>query len=89
MPERKVTDDELNQIKKLQTGYAERTLSLGDLRVQRILLQQQWDRLDQREKQLVDEFVELQNQEQQIVSELTTKYGPGNISMSDGTFVKS
>ena len=83
----KITDEELNKIKNLQVSYGEKTLALGDLRVQRILAQQRWQELDNKEKQLVNDVVQLQTDEKVLISELTEKYGPGSIDMKTGMFV--
>ena len=47
----KFTDDELKQLQGLQTSYQEKQLQFGQLKVQRILQQQQSDALEEAEVQ--------------------------------------
>jgi hypothetical protein len=52
----KFTDDELKHLQGLQTSYQEKQLQFGQLKVQRILFQQQSDALETAEVSLEEEY---------------------------------
>ena len=82
----KFTDDEMKSLQDLQTGYQEKTTALGQLSVQRILLNQQIDNLDQRMETVEKEYKTLQQTEQDLVKKLNDKYGPGQLDPATGVF---
>ncbi len=82
----KFTDDEMKSLQDLQTGYQEKTTALGQLSVQRILLNQQIDNLEQRMETVEKEYKTLQQTEQDIVKKLNDKYGPGQLDPATGVF---
>ena len=82
----KFTDDEMKSLQDLQTGYQEKTTALGQLSVQRILLNQQIDNLEQRMETVEKEYKTLQQTEQDLVKKLNDKYGPGQLDPSTGVF---
>jgi len=59
---------------------------LGQVSVQRILLNQQLDNLDQRQSHLEKEYVQVQQQEQDLVKKLNEKYGAGQLDPESGVF---
>ena len=54
--------------------------------VQRILLTQQLENLDETELQLETEYSELQKSEQALVKTLNDKYGQGTLNPETGVF---
>ena len=82
----KFTDDELKQLQGLQTSYQEKQLQFGQLKVQRILLQQQSDALEEAEVQLEEDYKVVQETERGIVKQLNKKYGPGSLNPETGVF---
>lgn len=82
----KFTDDEMKSLQDLQTGYQEKTTALGQLSVQRILLNQQIDNLEQRMETVEKEYKTLQQTEQDLVKKLNDKYGPGQLDPATGVF---
>ena len=82
----KFTDDELKQLQGLQTSYQEKQLQFGQLKVQRMLLQQQFDGLEDAESKLEVEYSGIQGNERKIVEELNKKYGPGSLNPETGVF---
>ena len=54
--------------------------------MQRLLLQQQIDGLDNAETQLEAEYGEIQQTERNLVKSLNEKYGPGNLDPATGVF---
>ena len=82
----KFTEDEMTSLKQLQEDYTTKQEQLGQLSVQRILLNQQIDSLQQRQEQLEKEYVEVQQREQGLVKTLNDKYGQGQLDPNTGVF---
>ena len=82
----KFTDDELKSLQELQNSYQQKQLQFGQLRVQRLLVQQQLDAIDDTEAKLEVEYGEVQETERKLVADLNKKYGPGNLDPATGVF---
>ena len=82
----KFTDDELKSLQELQTGYQEKQNVLGQLAVQKILLNQQIDALNIRTEEVETEYQTVQQEERDIVKTLNEKYGPGQLDPATGVF---
>ena len=82
----KFTDEELKSLNDLNQGYQTKQQQFGQLKVQRILLTQQMEGLDEAEIRLETEYSELQKTEQNLVKELNEKYGPGQLDPNTGVF---
>jgi len=85
----KFTDDELQSLQGLQTNYQEKQSILGQLSVQRILLNQQLDALETRTVEVETEYQTVQQEERDIVKTLNEKYGPGQLDPTTGVFTPS
>ena len=84
--ETKFTDDELKSLQDLQTSYQQKQLQFGQLEVQRLLVAQQLDQLDNAKSKLEVEYGEVQETERNLVKQLNEKYGPGNLDPATGVF---
>ena len=82
----KFTDDELKQLQGLQTSYQEKQLQFGQLKVQKILLQQQTEALEAAEVGLEEDYKGVQETERNLVQQLNEKYGPGSLNPETGVF---
>ena len=82
----KFTEDEMKSLRDLQDSYTQKQAELGQVSVQRILLNQQLDDLNKRESDLQSKYVEIQQQEQDLVKKLNEKYGPGQLDPESGVF---
>ena len=82
----KFTDDELKSLQDLQTNYQEKQAALGQLSVQRILVNQQMETLDIRQDELETEYTAVQQEERDLVKGLNEKYGPGQLDPQTGVF---
>ena len=78
--EMKFTEEELQGLQSLQTGYQEKQTLLGQLAVQRILLDQQSDALEARTTEVEQEYEGVQQEERDLVEKLNEKYGPGSLN---------
>ena len=82
----KFTDDEMKSLQDLQTGYQEKSTTLGQLSVQKILLNQQMEALQVRTTEVEEEYITLQQTERDLVKKLNEKYGPGQLAPATGIF---
>ena len=85
----KFTDDELKSLQDLQTNYQEKQAALGQLSVQRILVNQQMETLDIRQDELETEYTAVQQEERDLVQGLNEKYGPGQLDPQTGVFTST
>ena len=84
--DKKFTEEEMKSLRDLQDSYTKKQAELGQVSVQRILLNQQLDNLDQRQSHLEKEYVQVQQQERDLVKELNEKYGAGQLDPESGVF---
>ena len=84
--ETKFTDDELKSLQDLQNSYQQKQLQFGQLEVQRLLVSQQLDQLDNAKAKLEVDYGEVQETERKLVADLNQKYGPGNLDPATGVF---
>ncbi len=82
----KFSEDELTSLSNLQTGYQEKQTLLGQLSVQRILIDQQSEALEARLTEVQTEYEGVQQQERDLVKQLNEKYGPGSLNPETGVF---
>ena len=85
----KFTDEELESLQGLQTSYQEKQSVLGQLAVQKILLNQQIDALNNRTSEVEQEYQTVQQEERDLVKTLNDKYGPGQLDPATGVFTSS
>jgi hypothetical protein len=67
---KKLTENELTEIKEIRQQYSELALSLGELELQK--------------RKLLDLYNVLQDREIKLASHLQEKYGEGNIDLETG-----
>tara|TARA_B100000029_G_C16968022_1_gene738860 strand:+ start:198 stop:500 length:303 start_codon:yes stop_codon:yes gene_type:complete len=84
--EMKFTEEELQSLQTLQTNYQEKQAVLGQLAVQRILLNQQSEALGARITEVEQEYQNVQQEERDLVTKLNEKYGPGQLDPQTGVF---
>ena len=82
----KFTDEELKSLQELSQSYQNIQASFGQLKVQKILNQQQTDALEEAEVKMDSDYKEIQDNERKLVEELNEKYGPGQLDPQTGVF---
>tara|TARA_Y100001938_G_scaffold86258_1_gene118404 strand:- start:2637 stop:2912 length:276 start_codon:yes stop_codon:yes gene_type:complete len=82
----KFNDDELKQLESLQNDYSQKQVELGQVHVQRLLLNQQLAELQNRQSELEQQYIEIQGREKQLVDTLNGKYGAGQLDPETGVF---
>ena len=84
--EKKFTDEELEKIKGIQTGYQQKTALFGQLSLQKFQVTRQLESLETAEENLRNEIIQLETTERELVKELNQKYGAGTLDPQTGTF---
>tara|TARA_Y100001963_G_scaffold123256_1_gene173120 strand:+ start:76 stop:369 length:294 start_codon:yes stop_codon:yes gene_type:complete len=84
--ETKFTEEEVKSLKELQDSYMKVQNKLGRLSIAKLNFQRQAEDLDRQDSEAKNEFVNLQTQEQELVQELTKKYGQGTLDPTTGVF---
>ena len=84
--ETKFSEEELKSLQDLQNSYQQKQLQFGQLEVQRLLVSQQLEQLDNAKAKLEVEYSEVQETERKLVQSLNEKYGPGNLDPATGVF---
>ncbi len=82
----KFTDEELTSLQDLSQSYQNIQASFGQLKVQKILNQQQADALEEAEVKMDADYKDIQDNERKLVEELNEKYGPGQLDPQTGVF---
>ena len=82
----KFTDEEMDSLRDLQTSYTEKQAELGQLSVQRILLNQELNSIDEKQAFLENQYVSIQQKEKDLVKKLNDKYGQGQLDQETGIF---
>jgi hypothetical protein len=77
----KLTESELGRLQLLQKDTIEIVSALGELEYQKIIIQNQVD-------QLKKSAIETKQKEQDLLKELTEKYGTISINVETGEFTK-
>ena len=86
MAEVKFTEEEMKQNSGLQGTYVNLQNALGQISVNRIRLEQQFDDLDKADENIKNQFVENQTKEREFVDSINKKYGDGNLDLTTGVF---
>ena len=82
----KFTKEELESISNIRTTYQNIQAGFGQLKVQRLLLEQQVNSLEEAEINLEEEYAKAQDNEKTFVQSLNDKYGPGTLNPTTGVF---
>ena len=82
----KFSEEELKELGELQQSYQEKQTLLGQIAVQKILLNQQVEAVENRQVELEGEYEEVQQTERDLVQKLNEKYGPGQLDPQSGVF---
>ena len=77
----KLSEEELEKLKKEEGKNRNITFSLGQVKVQQAILEGQ-------NSQLLEELAKLQKDSNEVAKELQDKYGIGNIDLATGIFTK-
>jgi len=82
----KIEEGDLTSIKTLRDSYRTQTIKIGQLNVERILMNQSVEKLNEALQSEEVEYSEIQKKEQSLVKSLQEKYGVGQLNLDTGTF---
>lgn len=82
----KFTDEEMAQFKDLSSRYQENLVSLGQLYISRLELEEKNSALNEEEKKLKLLYASLQKLESELLNKITEKYGDGSLDPKTGIF---
>jgi len=82
----KFTDEEMLSIAKLQNDYQQSIYMLGQIDLEKTDLEQQLKDLNTRRNEIFENWKKTQQDENNLLSTLSQKYGDGSLSLKDGTF---
>ena len=82
----KFSEEELKSLQELSQSYQNIQSSFGQVKVQKILNQQQADALEEAEVKMDADYKDIQDNERKLVEELNKKYGPGQLDPQTGVF---
>jgi chaperonin cofactor prefoldin len=85
----KITTEELDEIKKIQEGYQTTIFSLGKLYLHRLNMETAFRELATTEETLQKKIDDLQKSEETWMSNITKKYGEGQLDLVKGEIVPS
>ena len=89
MPQ-KLTNEEITQLKTLQSDYAKLIAQLGQVEISVLVLEKQIEQIKQTQKDpLYTRLGEIQQQEADVAKQLTEKYGDGQINLETGEILTS
>lgn len=86
---KKIEDTDLQKLNQIQSKYAEISAKLGQLKIEQLLVNQQSERLKQLEDSFINDYLTLQKEETEFASDITKKYGTGEINIETGEFIPS
>ena len=79
MKTQKLSEQELKALKEIQTKTNQITISLGQIELQKQILEGQ-------KTIYLNQFTDLQDEQSKFAKELQEKYGDGNVDMNTGEF---
>ena len=82
----KFTEKELQSLNDLQVKYNTITNQFGQLAIAKLNLDKQTEVVNDQEFKLQEELDQAREQEQEILNEITEKYGPGQLDPQSGVF---
>ena len=82
----KFTEEELQSLNDLQVKYNTITNQFGQLAIAKLNLDKQTEVVNDQEFKLQEELEQAREQEQEILNEITEKYGPGQLDPQSGVF---
>ena len=82
----KFTEKELESLNDLQVKYNTITNQFGQLAIAKLNLEKQTEVVNDQEFKLQEELDQAREQEQEVLNEITEKYGPGQLDPQSGVF---
>jgi len=84
-----VSQDDIEKVKMLRTKYATATAQIGQVEVELHILKKRLDSVSTLRENLLQTYMDLQVEEEDLVKELNNKYGDGVLDLEQNKFVPS
>tara|TARA_A100001515_G_scaffold123648_1_gene107614 strand:- start:368 stop:658 length:291 start_codon:yes stop_codon:yes gene_type:complete len=84
---KKFSEEELKNIQNIADTYSSLQTELGNLGVQKILVDERIQAIQKREEEIREEWKKTQLSEQELVKTLSDKYGEGTLDPKTGNFI--
>jgi hypothetical protein len=82
----KFTEQEMQSIGQLQARYQQKIFELGQLELAKLELDQEQTNWQNSRNQVLEDWKKIQSDENDMLQQLSQKYGDGVLSLKDGTF---
>lgn len=86
MTTKTITPEEIEKIKQFQISFNENTLKLGQLTQQISTLESELKILNADKDKVLQEYSELEELEEKLLTELKSVYGDGELNLETGIF---
>ncbi len=86
MEQQQFTQEELNEIKQIQSNYQTVGLDLVQIKLAILNAENQLEALKLEEKALTERVLDINQNEKKLAKELEQKYGKGEIDLESGVF---
>jgi chromosome segregation ATPase len=81
---KKLTQEEINSIKGLQSEYNKIVFELGSIESQLVFIKKQTELLETEKTKIVVDMDTISKKEKTLIDDLQEKYGAGNINIETG-----
>ena len=85
----KFTEDELKSVGDLQVKYNTVTNKFGQLAIAKLNFEKQQESIEEEEFKITEELESVRAEEQEVLTGITEKYGPGQLDPNTGVFTPS
>jgi hypothetical protein len=83
---RKLDKEHLDEIQALREAFVKNSSALGNIAIELHVVTQQQAQLEQEQQNQLQQFETLRQQESALLQKMRTRYGDGQINISEGTF---
>lgn len=83
----KMTDGELTEVRGLQEKFQQKIFQLGQVTLQKVQAKEALKNAESLESKYVEDFQNLQKEENKLIESLLAKYGEGSLDLQAGTFI--
>jgi predicted nuclease with TOPRIM domain len=84
---KQLTNEELNELKDIQSKYLELTAQLGQINLEKMSLTIALNSIESEISKLQETFISLKESESKIQEAFTKKYGSGTVNLESGEFI--
>ena len=90
MSEKKVLEqNEMQSIEELRNQSTDLIFQFGQVEMEMMIVQKRLEELQNAKSDLEGQYIELQTKEQNVINDLTEKYGAGSLNVENGEFIAS